>query len=98
MGELSNQNPPEPASPPRAFTQGVGTVFQIVGVFMFLAMATICCGSSVMGKEGERPDLANVGWHMAGTVYSVPRAMSVGLVVGLALASAVAALGLGMQA
>jgi hypothetical protein len=98
MAESQNQGVPDPPPPPRAFTQGVGTVFQVAGVFMFLALSTICCGSSVMGKEGERPDLANIGWHIGGAVYSVPRAMSVGLIVGLALASAVAALGLGMQA
>src|SRR5687767_12769376 len=34
--------------PPRAFTQGVGLVFQTVGVTLFLVMFFTCCGSSLL--------------------------------------------------
>src|SRR5829696_4384711 len=39
-------NPP----PPRAFSQGVGQVFQVVGGLLFLCSSSICCGSSLLSK------------------------------------------------
>ena len=94
--------PPATASPPRAFTQGVGTVFQIVGSTMFLVLATVCCGSSLLSKTtAERHDLTRIGWGQ-GTggevVYSAQRATSVALFVGVGLSVAVASVGLGLQA
>jgi hypothetical protein len=97
---------PDPSQkiPPLAFTQGVGTVFQFTGVILFLLLATLCCGSSLLSKEtAERPDLARIGWHLPGEppghpFYSVPRALSTTLTIGLALGGAVAGMGLGLQA
>src|SRR5437762_521388 len=37
-------------SPPRAFTQGVGTVFQFGGVVLFVLSMFDCCTSSLLGK------------------------------------------------
>jgi lysylphosphatidylglycerol synthetase-like protein (DUF2156 family) len=97
-------DPAPTASPPLAFTQGVGTVFQFTGVILFLAMSVICCSSSLLGKDtAERPDLEKLGWHLAGDppdrpFYSVPRALSTSLTIGVALGAAVAGLGLGLQA
>jgi hypothetical protein len=92
--------PPPP--PPRAFTQGVGTVFQVVGSIMFLALATVCCGSSLLSKStAERPDLMRIGWGQRSggeVVYSAQRAISVGMFVGVGLSAAVASVGLGLQA
>src|SRR5258707_3337932 len=96
--------PPSPPGPPRAFTQGVGTVFQFTGVSLFVMMMLICCSSSLLGKEAaERPDLTRIGWHFASDApehpaYSAQRAISVALVVGLVLGLALAGAGLGLQA
>ena len=95
---------PEPSSesspPPWAFTQGVGTVFQVAGVTLFIVTMGVCCLSSLLGKEtAERQDLTHVGWRLpGGHFYSAPRAMSVSVVVGLALGLGVASAGLGLQA
>src|SRR5438477_5555981 len=92
------------SSPPRAFTQGVGTVFQFVGGILFIAMSLACCGSGLLGKETwKREDLMEVGWHWPGDAadqpsYSAQRATSVSLIGGIGLALAVAGLGLGLQA
>jgi hypothetical protein len=82
-------------SPPRAFTQGVGTVFQFVGVTMFLAFFSVCCLSGLLSRESAtHTDLTTVGWGS----YSAQRAISISLIVGIVLSMAVAGLGLGMQA
>jgi len=98
--EQSQQSPP----PPRAFTQGVGTVFQFTGGILFIVMSLACCGSGLLGKETwKREDLMRVGWHLPGDgadqpSYSALRATSVSLIGGIGLALAVAGLGLGLQA
>jgi len=96
--------PVAPPSPPRAFTQGVGTVFQFTGGVLFLVMTFICCASSLLGKEtAERPELTRIGWHLSSDppthpTYSAQRAISVALVVGIVLGLALSAAGLGLQA
>jgi hypothetical protein len=93
---------PPPPSPPRAFTQGVGTVFQVTGSTLFLILATVCCGSSLLSKNtAERHDLTEIGWGAAsggGVAYSAQRAISVCMFVGVGLGIAVASVGLGLQA
>src|SRR5947209_1002022 len=90
--------------PPRAFTQGVGTVFQFAGGILFIALSLACCGSGLLGKETwKREDLMRVGWHLPGDAvdqpsYSALRATSISLIGGIGLALAVAGLGLGLQA
>src|SRR2546423_5253513 len=92
------------SSPPRAFTQGVGTVFQFAGGILFIALSLACCGSGLLGKETwKREDLMKVGWHFPGDAadqpsYSALRATSVSLIGGIGLALAVAGVGLGLQA
>src|SRR5438552_3781403 len=97
--------PASPASPPpRAFTQGVGTIFQFSGVLLFVTMTLICCSSGLLSKEtAERPELTRIGWHLPSDApghpsYSAQRAISVALVVGLVLGLALAGIGLGLQA
>jgi len=89
------------APPPRAFTQGVGTVYQFVGVLLFLLMMSVCCGSGLMSMQtAKREDLASIGWHVAGPdspLYSAQKAISVALFVSIALGIALAAVGLGLQ-
>jgi hypothetical protein len=103
MNEPSSPSPAAaPHPPPRAFTQGVGSVFQLVGGTMFLVLATICCGSSLLSKQtAERHDLTRIGWGQRGdgaVKYSAQRAISVALFVGVGLGVAVASVGLGLQA
>ena len=65
---MEDSDAPSPA-PPRAFTQGVGTVFQYVGVLLFLTSMSVCCISSFFTKErASRAELSRVGWHLAGEV------------------------------
>ncbi len=95
--------PPSPQStpPPRAFTQGVGTVYQVVGVTLFLAMMALCCGSGLMSMDtAKREDLASVGWHLFGpdgSLYSAQKGISVAVTVAIGLGMALAAVGLGLQ-
>lgn len=94
----------EQPSPPRAFTQGVGTVFQFVGGMLFLASMTVCCASSFLFKEtAKREDLTRIGWHLPGNAPGWPalsgqRMISIGLVAAVGSGLAVAGLGLGLQA
>src|ERR1700749_4209946 len=90
---MSDLPPSQP--PPRAFAQGVGTVFQFVGVTMFLAFFSVCCLSGLLSRESAtHTDLTTIGWGN----YSAQRAISISLIVGIVLSMAVAGLGLGMQA
>jgi len=88
-------------SPPRAFTQGVGTVYQVVGATLFLVMMFVCCGSGLMSMEtAKREDLAQIGWRVLGPdgpMYSAQKAISVALTVAVGLGVAVASIGLGLQ-
>ena len=112
--------PPEPLAtdpapdagppPPRAFTQGVGTVFQFSGVLLFLTLMAVCCGSSFLSKSvAQRKDWEGVGWGrytdssdpakpVVRATYSANRATTLGVTVGCFLGIALAGLGLGLQA
>jgi hypothetical protein len=92
--------PDAPPPPPRAFTQGVGTVFQFVGVILFLVMMFICCGSSLLSKDfATHTNLNDVGWHISNnTIYSAQRATTISVIIGVFLGIAVAGIGLGLQA
>src|SRR5882757_5353922 len=98
----SSQDQPSESPPPRAFTQGVGTVFQVAGVGLFLVMMSVCCGSGLLSKDtATRVDLEQIGWHMPAPgwpLYSAQKAMSVSLTVAIVTGVAVAAIGLGLQA
>ena len=92
-----------PPQPPRAFTQGVGTVFQFVGVTLFLVSMFVCCASSLISKSvAERRDLMAVGWTVplpgGPRLYSAQRAITVSLLVAVFCGIALAGLGLGLQA
>jgi hypothetical protein len=90
------------APPPRAFTQGVGTVFQFTGVSLFLTLMFVCCVSGLLSPSTAiRKDLAGVGWGRnpdGSATYSAPRAMTVSLATGIFCGIALAGLGLGLQA
>jgi hypothetical protein len=99
-------NPPAaaPTPPPRAFTQGVGTVFQFAGASLFLVMMVICCGSGLLSPEtARRPALEQVGWHLPGDppgrpAYSGTMAITISVFGGIFFGLALSATGLGMQA
>jgi hypothetical protein len=87
--------------PPRAFTQGVGTVFQFAGVILFLASMFVCCGSSLISKDtAVRPDLTQIGWRSGHdrVVYSAQEATSITLIAAIFFGLATAGIGLGLQA
>src|SRR5215218_2847585 len=101
--------PPLPQSdpatpPPRAFTQGLGQLCQVVGVLLFLAMMFVCCGSSLLSKDfATKTPLTHVGWHRSTDppdkpAYSAQKAISVSLFSGVFFGMALAGVGLGMQA
>ena len=110
--EAPQDRPPGVAGPPppRAFTQGVGTVFQFSGVLLFLAMMLVCCGSSFLSKNvAQRKDWEAVGWGrytdaadpakpVARAADSANRATTLAVTVGCFLGIALAGLGLGLQA
>lgn len=98
----SGSTPPE-QSPPRAFTQGVGTLYQFVGVILFLASMSVCCGSSLFSKDvAARQDLMAVGWNVplpAGPYFhSAQRAITIALMLAVFFGIALAGIGLGLQA
>ena len=91
--------------PPRAFTQGVGTVFQFVGVLLFVVSMFVCCGSGLISKTAaERHDLTKVGWGVRGgepepvVAYSAQRALSLSVTLAVFFGLALAGIGLGLQA
>ena len=92
------------SAPPRAFTQGVGTVFQVVGVSLFVLSMLICCGSGLVSKSvAERHDLMQVGWSLgrvggAPVFYSAQRAISLAVTLSVFFGLALAGIGLGLQA
>src|SRR4051794_4846455 len=100
MTQSPDPNPP----PPYAFTQGVGTVFQFVGVGLFLISMFICCCTSLLSKDAAtHSGLTSVGWHRAidppeQPFYSAQRALTITLPASLVFGMALAALGLGLQA
>ena len=100
-----HQPPAEPrVPPPRAFTQGVGTVFQFAGVLLFVGSMLVCCGSGLVSKNvAERHDLTAIGWEFGTTsggrwLYSAQRAISVSVTLAVFFGLALAGIGLGLQA
>jgi hypothetical protein len=105
MSQPPASRAPTPDSPPpRAFAQGVGTVFQFAGVTVFLLMMSICCLSSLLSKDvAARADRTQVGWHFRGDPpeapsYSYARAMTLSVSLGVFFGMALAGIGLGLQA
>ena len=100
--------PEEPArrgpatAPPRAFTQGVGTLYQFIGVILFLASMFVCCGSSLISKNvAQRHDLMGVGWTVplpGAPYYSAQRAITISVLLAVFFGIALAGIGLGLQA
>jgi hypothetical protein len=96
-------DPPSPP-PPRAFSQGVGLLFQIVGGTLFLVSFFTCCGSSLLSKDtATRNDLTRIGWHFSGDApdqpsYSAQKALTIGLFAAVFFGLAMAGIGLGLQA
>jgi lysylphosphatidylglycerol synthetase-like protein (DUF2156 family) len=87
--------PSPPIPPPRAFTQGVGTVFQWIGVSLFLASFFVCCGSALVSRDrATQTNLTNIGWPF----YSAQQAITISLVSAVFFGMALAGLGLGLQA
>jgi lysylphosphatidylglycerol synthetase-like protein (DUF2156 family) len=99
---MSEQAPSE--SSPRAFTQGVGTVFQFVGVILFLTSMFVCCASGLLSREvATRSELNQIGWRFgrdttAVPVYSAQQATTLCVMGGVLFGMALAGLGLGLQA
>ena len=104
MSENPHSIPPEFTPPPRAFTQGVGTVFQFAGVTLFIVMMAVCCLSSLLSKDfASRADRTEIGWHLPGDKvespsYSYARAMTLSVAFGVFFGMAMAGVGLGLQA
>jgi len=93
----ADSTPAQP--PPRAFTQGVGTVFQIVGVVLFLVSFFVCCGSSLLSRDtATQTDLNTIGWNLAGGRYSAQQAVTICLLLAVFFGMGLAGLGLGLQA
>jgi hypothetical protein len=95
--------PPPATPPPRAFTQGVGLVFQFVGVLLFLVMFFVCCGSSLLSKDwATRSELRKIGWGESQethqVAYSAQQALTISVFAGVFFGMALAGVGLGMQA
>jgi len=95
--------PPRRDNPvPRAFTQGVGTLYQFIGVTLFLASMFVCCGSSLISKNvAQRHDLMGIGWTVplpGAPFYSAQRAITVSVLLAVFFGIALAGLGLGLQA
>src|SRR5438067_5330759 len=99
-----SQSPAPTPPPPYAFTQGVGTVFQFVGVGLFVISMFICCCTSLLSKDSAtHSGLTTIGWHRATDApdqpaYSAQRALTITLPASLCYGMALAALGLGLQA
>jgi lysylphosphatidylglycerol synthetase-like protein (DUF2156 family) len=93
--EPSPPRSPDSVSPPRAFTQGLGQIFQITGVLLFLIMMFICCGSGLLSKDfATHSDLTHTGWRL----YSSQRALTISLFAAIFFGIALAGIGLGLQA
>lgn len=85
----------QPAPPPRAFTQGVGLLFQWVGVTLFLASFFVCCASGLVSRDrATQTDLTTFGWGP----YTAQRAVTIALLCAVFFGLALAGLGLGLQA
>ena len=81
--------------PDRAFTQGLGLVFQVVGVTLFLTMMCTCCASSLLSKDyATHTNLTEISFHG----YTAQRALTISLFAGVFFGIALAGIGLGLQA
>jgi hypothetical protein len=95
---------PSPPVIPRAFTQGVGLVFQMVGGTLFLVSFFVCCGSSLLSKDfATRTNLTHVGWHFSGDpsdqpTYSAQKAITISVFASVFFGLALGGIGLGLQA
>jgi hypothetical protein len=79
----------------------VGTLFQFVGVVLFLAFFFACCGSALCSREwAVQPGWEQIGWRDGGgrVVFSAARAITLAVSVGVLLGLALAGIGLGLQA
>lgn len=82
-------------SPPLAFTQGVGTVFQFTGIFSFVIFFSVCCLSAFLSKNtATHTSLSTVSWGSYSAQFAVSIIMALGVGGGIALTT----LGLGLQA
>jgi hypothetical protein len=105
---MSETDPPpatvSPPPPPRAFSQGVGLIFQIIGGTLFLCSSLICCGSGLLSKDyATRSNLTHIGWHFSGDApdepsYSAQKALTISIFAAIFFGLALAAIGLGLQA
>jgi hypothetical protein len=90
---------PNPQPPPRAFGQGVGTVYQAVGIVLFLGSIFVCCGSSLMSKAtATKTFLTQIGWFIDRAWYGAQFAVTITLAFSLLIGMALATIGLGLQA
>jgi hypothetical protein len=95
FGWMNESEPKSVQAPPRAFTQGVGTVFQFAGVGTFVLFMFVCCISALLSKQAATgTPLGTVGWGG----YTAQRAVSIGMVVGVLMGMSWAGIGLGLQA
>ena len=86
---------PDTPPPPRAFTQGLGIVFQFVGVTLFVLMMSTCCASSLLNRDfAVHSDLTRIAWHG----YTAQRALTISLFASVFFGIALAGIGLGLQA
>jgi hypothetical protein len=97
-------DPVAPAPPSKyPFAQGVGTIFQFVGVTLFLISMFVCCSTSLLSKDtATHSNLTTIGWHRPGDppdlpTYSAQRALTITLPAAICYGMALAALGLGLQ-
>lgn len=101
---MDESSPPPDEPPPRAFSQGVGQVFQGFGVVMFLVMFCVCCGSSLLSKDwATKSSLTQVGWGRSAVdprkpAYSAQQALTICVFAGVFFGMALSGVGLGMQA
>jgi hypothetical protein len=96
MSQLPTSQPP---APPRAFAQGVGTVFQWTGVTLFLVSFFICCGSALISRDkATESDLTRIGWTFGEMFISAQRALAIALPSAVFFGMALAGVGLGLQA
>jgi hypothetical protein len=91
--DAANSAPASP--PPRAFTQGVGTIFQFLGVTIFLGFFFTCCLSGLLSRDvATQTSLTAIAWGG----YTAQRAVSICMVGGVTFGLALAGIGLGLQA